>query len=152
MADVQKILFPMELVALSEEIAPWVELMARKFEAEIHVLHVIPDPGYWGVPYGMDPVHLDDQSSLIHKAEVKVKSFCKEHLGEGVRLGPVKVVVGDPAGEILRHIKDEGVSMVIMGTHGRRGLEKVVFGSVVDRVVKSSPVPVLSVNPHAKNL
>jgi nucleotide-binding universal stress UspA family protein len=37
-----------------------------------------------------------------------------------------------------------------MGTHGRKGLEKVVFGSVAERVVQKSPVPVLTINPHSK--
>lgn len=38
--------------------------------------------------------------------------------------------------------------MIILGTHGRKGLEKALFGSVADRVVKNSPVPVLTINPY----
>jgi len=59
----------------------------------------------------------------------------------------VKVVAGDPSEEILRYIQEEGIDLVVMGTHGRKGLDKVIFGSVAERVVKSAPVPVMVVNP-----
>jgi len=55
---------------------------------------------------------------------------------------------GDPAEKILEYVTAEGIDLVILGTHGRKGLDKVIFGSVADRVVKNSPVPVMSVNPY----
>jgi nucleotide-binding universal stress UspA family protein len=48
----------------------------------------------------------------------------------------------------LDYISDEEIDLVIMGTHGRKGLDRVFFGSVADRVVKMSPVPVLTINPY----
>lgn len=59
-----------------------------------------------------------------------------------------RIVFGDPAQEILKSIESEGVDLVIMGTHGSKGLDKVFFGSVAETVVKKSPVPVLTVNPY----
>lgn len=59
-----------------------------------------------------------------------------------------KILFGDPAQEILRFIEAEIIGMVIMGTHGRKGLEHVLFGSVAENVVKMSPVPVLTINPY----
>lgn len=58
------------------------------------------------------------------------------------------VVSGDPSEEILEYVQTEKIDMIIMGTHGRKGLNKIVFGSVAERVVKASPVPVLVVNPY----
>jgi nucleotide-binding universal stress UspA family protein len=144
---VEKILFPMELVDLTREIAPWVELMARDLEAEVHVLHIIPDPGYWGVPYAMSPSHFDDEPALISRVEKKVVEFCEDNISREVRTR-IQVKIGDPADEILGYIASESISMVILGTHARRGLERFFFGSVAERVIKSSPVPVMSVNPH----
>jgi nucleotide-binding universal stress UspA family protein len=60
----------------------------------------------------------------------------------------MKVVFGDPAEEIIKYVEFEGIDLIIIGTHGKKGLEKVLFGSVANRVIKMSPVPVLSVNPH----
>jgi nucleotide-binding universal stress UspA family protein len=56
--------------------------------------------------------------------------------------------LGDAAQEVLNYIQSEGIDLVIMGTHGRKGLEHIIFGSVAERVVKHSPVPVLTVNPY----
>jgi len=50
--------------------------------------------------------------------------------------------------EILKTIDSEGIDLVIMGTHGRKGLKYVFFGSVAENVVKRSPVPVLTINPY----
>jgi nucleotide-binding universal stress UspA family protein len=58
------------------------------------------------------------------------------------------IVSGDPATKILASIEPEGIDLVVLGTHGRRGLEHTIFGSVAENVVKQSPVPVLVVNPH----
>jgi nucleotide-binding universal stress UspA family protein len=52
------------------------------------------------------------------------------------------------AQEILKSIESEDIDLVIMGTHGRKGLEHVVFGSVAENVVKRSSAPVLTINPY----
>ena len=48
----------------------------------------------------------------------------------------------------MRYVSEEGVDLVIMGTHGRKTLQKILMGSVADYVVKMSPAPVLTVNPY----
>ncbi|MBW1848549.1 MAG: universal stress protein [Deltaproteobacteria bacterium] len=58
------------------------------------------------------------------------------------------VVAGDAAEQIIIYIKELHIDLIIMGTHGRKGMEKIFFGSVADRVVKASPVPVMVVNPY----
>ena len=58
------------------------------------------------------------------------------------------IVSGDPALEILKIIESEDIDLVIMGTHGRKGLEHVIFGSVAENVVKKSSAPVMTVNPY----
>jgi nucleotide-binding universal stress UspA family protein len=59
------------------------------------------------------------------------------------------VTVGLPADEICAYAEDNGVDLVVMGTHGRTGLERVVFGSVTERVVRTTDVPVLTIRPSA---
>jgi len=73
--------------------------------------------------------------------------ICKEQL-ESCPNFQRKIVSEDPALEILKTIESEGIDMVVMGTHGRKGLEHTIFGSVAENVVKKSPVPVLVVNPY----
>ena len=62
-----------------------------------------------------------------------------------------KVLVGDVAEEIIRHAEETSMDLIVMGTHGYKGIEKVMFGSVAEKVVRSSPCPVLTINPY-KNL
>jgi nucleotide-binding universal stress UspA family protein len=54
----------------------------------------------------------------------------------------------DLSEEILNYIEDRHTDLVIMGTHGRKDMDKIIFGSVAERVVKTSPVPVMVVNPY----
>jgi acetoin utilization protein AcuB len=51
-----------------------------------------------------------------------------------------------------REIYAEKIALVIMGTHGRKGMDKIIFGSVAERVLKASPVPVMVVNPYKTGL
>jgi len=60
----------------------------------------------------------------------------------GVR---TKIVIGRPFVEIVQYAKDEAIDMIIIATHGRSGLQHVLMGSVVDRVVRKAPCPVLVV-------
>jgi len=142
---VKRILFAMELADITKQIAPWVDYMGRRMEADIHVIHVIPKLAYYAVPYASDPIIMDDEEALLKKGKEKVRAACKEMLeSEPTK---VHVVIGDPVDVIVDTIKSENISLVIMGTHGRRGLDRALFGSVADRVLRFSPVPVCCVNP-----
>ncbi len=58
-----------------------------------------------------------------------------------------RVEVGSPAEKILELAKKEKIDMIIMGAHGRKGMDRVIFGSVADKVVTSAPCPVLTIHP-----
>jgi len=58
-------------------------------------------------------------------------------------------VEGSPAREIVDHAASIGADLVVMGTHGRSGVDRLLLGSVAERVVRSSPVPVLTVRVDA---
>ena len=151
MAKVNKILFAMELSELSAEIVGWVNLMVQQFEAEIHVQHVIPDLDFFGVAYAVPPGFLDDQGKLIANAEKQIYAFCDKWIDKEIT-PKVKVSIGNPAEEIIKYINSERISIVVIGTHGRSGLDRSIFGSVADRVLRFSPVPVLCINPHPQKL
>jgi nucleotide-binding universal stress UspA family protein len=146
MPDVKRILFALELSDLSKEIVPWVNTMHQKLEAEVHVLHVIPGLEYF---YAISPEDAPDKDALVKAGEEKVRAFLADHLNSNLQ-PKIKVVIGDPADEIIDYITAEDISLVIIGTHGRRGLDRAIFGSVTDRVLRLSPVPVMVVNPFPK--
>lgn len=151
MADVQKILLAVELSGLSAEIAPWANLMGRQFNVETHVVHVVPELDQWGVAYSVHPSHLDDRNKIIQQAENKLAEFCQQCLDPALDYR-TRVIIGQPAEEVISYIKTEGISLIIIGTHGKSGLDRAIFGSVADRLLRFSPVPVLSVNPYTQDI
>jgi nucleotide-binding universal stress UspA family protein len=83
----------------------------------------------------------------MEAAEKFMDKVC-EHQMKGCPNFERRILSGDPAAEILKTIDSEAVDLVVMGTHGYKGLEQAIFGSVARKVVKNSPVPVLTINPY----
>ena len=146
MKEPKKILFPLDLSEASPGIVPWVKTMAEKFGAEIHVLFVARVFEHYsgiGIPYAYTE---DFTSQIVKAAEVKMTEFLQVHFHD-IKVNST-VVTGYPPEEILEYARAEGVDMIILGTHGRKGLNRIIFGSVAEYVVKHSEVPVLTVNPY----
>ena len=147
MAEFKKILFPVDLSEVSSEIVPWVLAIARKFEAEIHLLFVARSLEHLSTVYVPFVAIEQFENEIIKGAETKIQEFVDTFL-EAYPSLRTDVVLGDAAEKILEHIDAEKIDLVIIGTHGRKGLEKILFGSVAERVIKMSPVPVMSINPY----
>ena len=144
----KKILFPVDLSEVSPKIAPYVKEMASKFGSEVHLVFVARVLQHFTSIYVPHPSVSNFEAEVVQGAEKKLKEFVDEHFQD---VSPkAKVILGDAAEEILNYVRSEGVDLVIMGTHGRKGLEKIVFGSVAERVLHKSPVPVLTINPYSK--
>jgi len=62
-----------------------------------------------------------------------------------------EIAEGNPHEEIMTYVSEHGIDMVIVGTHGRTGIDRVVMGSVGERVVRRSPVPVLTVRGEERD-
>ena len=149
MHDFKKILFPVDLSEVSSKIVPYVREMAVKFEAEVHLLFVARILQHFTSIYVPHPSISKFEEEMKQGAEKKLQEFTEEYFKDAPCKG--KVILGDAAQEVLNYIQSEGIDLVIMGTHGRKGLEHIIFGSVAERVVKHSPVPVLTVNPYTKD-
>ena len=148
MLEIKKILFPCDLTKNSLKIVPYVLSLADKFDSLIYLLHVIHDFSKWGLPYIPFAI---EQNELFQEAEKALDKVCEKHFQDCSDFQR-RTVSGDPATEILKTIESEGIDLVIMGTHGRKGLEHTIFGSVAENIVKRSPVPVLVINPHRLKL
>ncbi|HOV87727.1 MAG TPA: universal stress protein [Syntrophobacteraceae bacterium] len=147
MKEIRKILFPVDLSDVSPKIVPNVMSVAEKFGAEIHLLHVAIDFDDHAGLFGPHPGLADVQEDILRRSREQLDEFHQTHFKEYPRI--LKAIqCGDPVEKILEYVASEGIDLVIMGTHGRKGLDKVLFGSVADQVVKNSPVPVMSVNPY----
>lgn len=144
--DIKKILVPVDFSENSKKILETAGYFSGKCEAQIHVVFVVQsfdDYSGFFVPH-MPVAQFEEE--MVQAAEQKMKKFLI-----GFKNVEAKVLVGDVSEEIIRHAEESGMDMIIMGTHGYKGLEKVMFGSVAEKVVRSSPCPAMAINPY-KNI
>ena len=146
MEDFKKILFPVDLSQSSVKIVPFMKSLASRYEARIHLLFVARVFDYFTSMYVPHPSVSQFEKEVIEGAEKRLYEFADESFKDfpGTK---TKVVAGDPSDEILSYIAAQGIDLVVMGTHGRKGLELAIFGSVCDKVVRNAPCPVLTINP-----
>ena len=144
--EIKKILWPTDFSDNSNAALPYVLSLTKKYGAEIYLLYVAEDMADYGTWYGeLTPSHAKKLHEWeIPHAEKKMDEVCQQELA-GCPMFHKLVDVGDPAQKILETSKNEGVDVVVMATHGRRG--RFDFGSVTEKVVKNSTVPVWTVRP-----
>jgi len=147
MKSFEKILFPLDLSEISPIIIPYVKDMAEKYSAEVHLLFVARVFDYFKGIYVSHPSIDQFEADVIAGAQKKLREFHEEFFSNTHIKTKTTVLPGDIAEEILKYIDTENIDLLIMGTHGRRGFEKVVFGSVAERMTKLTPIPLLLINP-----
>jgi nucleotide-binding universal stress UspA family protein len=146
MKQVHKILFPIDFASHFESLVPWVSTFAQKFDARVYVLFVTPDLSNFStffVPHGNIQSF---QEEAVNSARKKMAGAVQD-LFKGFPKLETRVEVGSPGEKIVELAKKEKIDMIIMGAHGRKGLDRAIFGSVADKVVASAPCPVLTVHP-----
>jgi len=140
----KKILVPLDGSELAECVLPHVKAIAAGCSTGQVVLLRIVEPLPAGIPPAVDFEVV--QKAGVKAAEgylVKVKAQLSE---EGLNV-EAKVLTGRPAETITDFAQREKVDLIALATHGRSGISRWVFGSVADRLVRSSSVPILLIRP-----
>jgi nucleotide-binding universal stress UspA family protein len=140
--DIQKILWPTDFSANAAQALPLVTSLAEKYQAEIHILYVLKDYPAFGASYGQyDP---DDYQKMQdwekQFAESRLDEICEKFLN-ACPLYIRHISVGEPAKEILKMIRQEGIDIVVMASRGSES--HFDFGSVADRVIKCTDKPIV---------
>lgn len=150
--DVKRIVTPIDFSDNSKLIAESAGYFAGKVGAALYLVFVVQNfEDYSGffIPQ-MNMPNLEQE--LFSGAEERMEAFCdevKETLStSGVTEVHHKVLMGDVAEQIVEYCSEIDGDLVIMGTHGYKGLEKIMFGSVADKVVRSASCPVMTINPY----
>ncbi len=147
MPQIKKILFPVDFTTATDKILPFVKDMVSAFNAKLYLLHVVRSPEEFA-GFEMGPAwYAALEKDLTEGAEKSMRRLVSEQLED---LGDVEtqIEVGDIVDTIIENVNKNDIDMIIIGTHGRKGLEKVMFGSVAEGVIKDAPCPVLTINPH----
>jgi len=146
----KNILFPVDLSDISPKLVPYVNMMANQHKADIHLLFVVRNlehlAGFYMASADIDRFNKD----IISGVERRLEEFRSEYFRDFPDTS-VKVVIGDISEEIIFYVNNKGIDLLIMGTHGRKGIDRVFFGSIAERVGKTSPVPVLLINPYRES-
>lgn len=116
--------------------------LAATHEAEIHALYVVNTASY--ASFSMETTWEGVDEMLRDEGEQAVAAVEEIATKYGV---PVETTIreGSPSREIARYAEREGCDLIAMGTHGRGGIDRLLLGSVAERVVRSSNIPVLTV-------
>ena len=114
--------------------------LARDYNARLILLHVIPPPT---MIYAGGPIPAETWPST-EEAQEKLRQL--EGRAHKVRVES-QVLEGDPVDMILRAAEETGSDVIVMGTHGRTGLGRLLLGSVAESVIRKAPCPVLSAKP-----
>lgn len=139
-----KILFPTDFSSASEQALRWATSLARDSGASITILHVEEPPMAYGG--GEMYVGFDDAATKEELRRVLVQVVPSDH---NVAFDH-KLLVGDPANAIVHEAEAENADLIVMGTHGRTGLTRLLMGSVAEAVVRRAKCPVLTVKQPAE--
>jgi len=147
MTEFTRIMVPVDFSENAPKLLQSAVEIAEKFSAELHVVFVVQSfEDYSGFFVPHMPIN-QFEDEMVQSAGTKMESFLHENL-KTKPTNKTKILKGDVAEEITGYAAENDMSMIIMGTHGYKGLEKVLFGSVAEKVVKTAPCPVLTINPY----
>lgn len=146
MPELKRIICALDLSEHSKAVADYAVMLAKLSGAAITAVYAAPTlTQYTG--FHVPPNTIDSfVGEIVSGAEKAMGTFVAEHFpGVDVK---AEVVVGYAAEEILALAENEKADLIIMGTHGRKGIDRILFGSVAEKVVKNSPLPVLTIRPQ----
>ncbi|MDO9081304.1 MAG: universal stress protein [Desulfuromonadales bacterium] len=147
MKTIQTILFATDFSESSNEAFSYALSFARSFNARLFLLHVISEPvdmrGFYVPHISFDSL----ESEIITSAKKMLSDFCSTHLKENDNYA-YAVGSGVPFEKIITAAEQEHADLIVVGTHGRGGLDHLLFGSNAEKIVRKSPVPVLTVRKN----
>ena len=148
MVQINNILFCTDFSEGARIAVPFAVDLTQKYGATLHLLHVHQDPGEMAEFEISSEIKMDwirVAHSLGTEAERKLKAFCSEEIGEGLKSCNPVLVCGKPHFEIVRYARENSIDLIVMASHGLSGWEHALFGSTAERVLRESPCPVLVV-------
>lgn len=140
---IQKILFPSDFSTKGDEALEYAATLAETYGAKLLILHVAEPPAIYGEGnfyYGVPEPDTEAMKFMLHKIKPNNPAVSYEH----------RLVEGVPDMEIAELAKREHVDLIVMSSHGRTGIGRLLMGSVSENVMRHAECPVLIVKPTTK--
>jgi nucleotide-binding universal stress UspA family protein len=146
MARFHNILVAVDFSETSEDAVSVAAELSHAYHAPVHLLHVVPKAQ---TPYAMEPVAFDVNAYLRERLEAvraQMPALAARCPIEPAML-TTAVLQGTPAGEIVRYAEEHAIDLIVLGAHGHGFLDRLLIGSVAERVARHAPCAILMV-PH----
>jgi nucleotide-binding universal stress UspA family protein len=144
MKEFNKILFATDFSESSDYAFQHANTLARKFNARLMIIHVINEPvdlrGFYVPHISFEKL----EEEIEEGAKKMMDKFCRTHIRDYENYETF-IVPGIPYDEIIKTAVEHSADLIVLGTHGRTGLDHVLFGSTAEKVVRKSPIPVMTI-------
>ncbi len=138
----RNILVPVELGVQTEPVLDYAVILAAKLDAKIHLLHVVGRPLLGSeVPISVTETNMD---AILERSQQQLEYLAAQRVSKAP-FAPVMLKIGDARAIIDTTAAELGIDLIVMGTHGRRGVARMLLGSVAEAVVRTACCPVLLV-------
>lgn len=145
--SLKKILVPQDFSDYSLHALRYAITFAELFKSELVVLHIV-EPIVYPADFSFGQVSIPAMEEEIRKhSEEQLNELVEKEIPEKVKATPI-IRVGKPFIEIVEAAKAENADLIVISSHGRTGMDHVLFGSTADKVVRKAPCPVLTIRPH----
>lgn len=149
LVNIHKILAPTDFSQHSNKALGYARTLAEQWGAELHLLNVI-EPTVFPTEGGLAPMGLMNlDNELTDVAQHSMEELCKHPELAGVKI-VTATVHGRASSAIIDYAAEHGIDLVVIATHGRTGLEHLIFGSTAERVIRECPCPVLTIRDPDK--
>ena len=148
--NIKKILTPIDFSEPSMEAMRGAMELAKDLGAdEVHLMHVIA-PQQSFIPSTIEQNReLARESAMLEQAEEELARIKKDELGDSKKVFTF-AVVGPPVQKLVDYAKDQAIDLIVVATHGRTGGERMLIGSVTEKLVRSAPCSVLVFRPRKR--
>jgi len=147
MNNVENIVVPIDFSSYTEKLIEYALYIGRSLSAKLHLVHIVEliyGDGMMGMPMSAE-FQLQYEKGMRDRMDELVQELEKQSPGSTGYIGS-----GEPVKEIVKYAESLQANLIIISTHGSKGLESILLGSVARRVVKHAHCPVLVMNPFRK--
>ena len=154
--EIKKILLPIDFSDAANTLLQYGVFLANKYDARIFIIFVAEDPlTYAGLSFpNYTELPLTDiplkqlEEDLTNYARTRMNNFLEKNLTSTKVAHQSTILFGNVAEEIVNYAKKEAIDLIVIGTHGFKGLNRMLLGSVAEKVVKLAPCPVMTINAY----
>src|SRR5207253_1845697 len=143
MITINKILCPVDFFPASDAAVHYAAGLASNYDATVHLLHVITPIVASAFEYAIDTIEV--MKAMEESAKEEMNKLAAR-VREAGAISEVEIRIGDVYDEIKKAIEVAKPDLLVMGTHGRRGVERWFMGSTTEKLLRHSPVPLITIS------